>query len=258
MIQDIINNYNLLSDAVRKLNKFYVREGQVETEANAYLQKRGLGEDVCNMFGIGYSPSTELTLQFLQLNNIPVQSLVDAGVFGAQYNLFDRFSGRITFALKDPFGKLVGFSGRVLIDSLDSAKYLNSKTSPIFQKSLLLYNLHNAIPFIKKQNYAILVEGMMDVITFWLSGVGNSIAPCGTSLTEEQCKLLKIYTNNVIICYDNDEGGIKSLPRILTLFQNEKMNAYTINLSGAKDPDEFIKKYSVQPILSAISAYKFA
>ncbi len=258
MIQDILKNYDYLSDVVKMLNKFYVREGQVEPEIKKYLESRGLTEEVCKAFGIGYSPPTDLTLQFLQLNNIPVQSLEEAGVFETQYNLFDRFSGRVTFALKDPFGKISGFSGRVLDDSQNVAKYINSKTSPIFQKSLLLYNLHNAAPFIKNQKFAILVEGMMDVVTLWIHGVQNVIAPCGTSLTEEQCKLLKIYTNNVIICYDNDEGGMKSLPRVQTLFQNEKMNTFTLNLNGAKDPDEFVKKYSVQPILSAISSYTFA
>lgn len=262
MFQEVVNRYQELANAVRKINRFYVREGQIDPITKDYLLSRGLDEDTCGLFGIGYSPTFSRTLEFLELNGILYQDLIDAGVFVQnEGGIYDRFSGRITFSLEDPFGKGVGFSGRIFTkqqEEQDFAKYVNSASSAIFQKSFLLYNLHKASVHIKNQNYAILVEGMMDVITFWQNGVYNVIAPCGTSLTEEQCKLLKIFTNNVIICYDSDEGGIKSLPRIITLFTNAKMQTFPLNLPTGEDPDSFIKKYTVQPILSVISSHHFA
>ena len=259
MHYNIENEYSKLTKFVEKINKFYVREGKF---AQSYFESRGLNENARNFFGIGYAPKTQKTLEFIRLNNLSENYLAESGIFIKKDDgIFDLFSNRITFALNDIQGNFVGFSARIFTpqqEQADLSKYVNSTSSPIFQKSLLLYNLYNAIPYIKQQGYAILVEGNMDVISLWLNGIKNVVAPCGTSLTEEQIKLLKLFTKNVVICYDNDIGGNASLPKVTALFINEKINAYPLNLMGAKDPDEFIQKYTVAPILSALSSLQLA
>ncbi|MCK9543657.1 MAG: toprim domain-containing protein [Novosphingobium sp.] len=258
---DIVREYDALKDFTKKLSKFYVREGQITKEAKEYLEYRGLNQELCTSLGIGYAPFSERTLEFLRINSIPESYLVNAGVFiKKEGGVFDLFYNRIIFSLKDPFNDVVGFSGRIYkSDQQSLSKYVNSTSSILFQKSLLLYNLSLAIPHIQRLGYCVLVEGMMDVIAFLKSGVYNVVAPCGTSLTTEQAKILRLYTKNVVTCYDNDEGGRESLPRITTLLFNEGITPHNISIfNEGEDPEDFIKKYSVTPILSFISSLSFA
>lgn len=247
-------SYDILSSVVYKMYKFYMHERYAIKD---YLNSRHLDENICNSFGVGYGSSSSKTLKFLELNNITKEVLVEAGIFlSKDQTIYNLFEDRVIFTLWDPFGNYAGFSGRSYKkEQENSPKYINSSSSLVFQKSLLLYNLHRALPFIKSLKYVILVEGMMDVIRLWQYGVKNAVAPCGTSLTEEQCKLLKLFTENCVIIYDDDEGGRGSLPKVLALLENEKINTYPLTLSGAKDPDDFILKYGIQPLASALPSF---
>jgi DNA primase len=252
--------YSDITQFLNYLNSFFVHEALTNVNVQQYLIKRNLSEYVCKSFGIGFAPHFQKTLEFLKLNNLKEDLLISSGVvFEKGTERFDLFSGRITFALHDPFKKIVGFSARIYTEEqekLGLPKYINSTSSKVFQKSLLLYNLYRAVPYILKEGYAILVEGMMDVITLCNHGILNVVAPCGTSFTTEQAKLLKIYTNIVFVLYDNDIAGQESLPKVLSLLVNEKIKALPLTITGPeKDPDEFLKKFGVQPILTAISSY---
>ena len=271
MIDAIVNKYKETSRLIFKLNKWYVREGQTNAFANEYLLSRGFTKDICDFFGIGFAPSTSKTLEFLSMNQLPIDPFVEAGIIKKDYNLYDRFSERITFLIKDLFNNAVGFTGRVFQPHQEHlGKYVNSEASFIFQKALLLYNLGNAIPFITQKKYAVLVEGNADVVSLYKCGLRNVVSPGGTSLTEEQCKLLKIYTKNVIIWYDNDEAGIKALSRIVPLLQNEQINCIVVNTMNLippqyynhpslpiKDPDDFVKLFGVQHLDFIFSSYNF-
>jgi DNA primase len=252
--------YSNTAQFLNCLNLFFIHEALINSNVQHYLTRRNLTEDVCKSFGIGFAPHPQKTLEFLKLNNLKEDLLVSSGVvFEKDNEKFDLFSGRITFALHDPFKNVVGFSGRIYTDAqekLGLPKYINSSSSKIFQKSLLLYNLYRAIPFILKNGYVILVEGVMDVITMCNNGILNVVAPCGTAFTTEQAKLLKIYTNKVFVLYDNDTAGEESLPKVLSLLTNEKVEAFPLTLTGTeKDPDEFLKKFGAFPIYNAISSY---
>src|SRR5271169_3771138 len=219
-------------------------EGRV---ARAYLEDRGLDKQVIEQFGIGYVPSGgDALLRLLRPKYKNDQLLVDSGLISRDQSgrLFDRFRRRITFPIANEGGKIVAFGCRALGD--DQPKYLNSPETPIYSKSNVLYHLDRAKDALRRQDFAILVEGYMDAIAVARAGVSNVVASCGTALAEPQIKLLSRFTKRVIVNYDPDNAGQAATERSVALLLEQDFEVRVLALPpvGDKkaDPDLFIRE----------------
>jgi DNA primase len=240
---------SVLVEMQREAQSFFVKqlEGTPEGKAAcAYLEDRGLDKDTITRFGIGYAPSGgDLLLRHLK-SKYGEKLLVDSGLVSRDQGgrLFDRFRRRITFPISNESGKIVAFGCRALGD--DQPKYLNSPETPIYSKSNVLYHMDRAKEGIRRQDFAILVEGYMDAIAVARAGISNVVASCGTSLAEPQIKLLGRFTRRVIVNYDPDAAGQTATERSLALLLEQDFEVRVLALPpvGNKkaDPDLFIRE----------------
>jgi len=222
-------------------------EGTLEGKAaRAYLEDRGLDRDTITRFGIGYAPSGgDLLLRHLK-TKYQEKALIESGLISRDQSgrLFDRFRRRITFPISNESSKIVAFGARALGD--DQPKYLNSPETPIYSKSNVLYHLDRAKDALRRQDFAVLVEGYMDAIAVARAGISNVVASCGTALAETQIKLLGRFTKRVIVNYDPDTAGQAATERSLTSLLEQDFEVRVLNLPaiGNKkaDPDLFIRE----------------
>jgi len=242
----------VLVEIHREAQSWFVKqlEGTLEGKAaRAYLEDRGLDRDTITRFGIGYAPSGgDLLLRHLKAKH-PEQSLVESGLISRDQSgrLFDRFRRRVTFPIANESSKIVAFGARALGD--DQPKYLNSPETPIYSKSTILYHLDRAKDALRRQDFAVLVEGYMDAIAVAHAGISNVVASCGTALAESQIKLLGRYTKRVIVNYDPDAAGQAATERSLAALLEQDFEVRVLNLpsTGNKkaDPDLFIREKGV-------------
>jgi len=233
----------------REAQVFFVKQLESTAEgkaARAYLEDRGLNAEAIARFGIGYAPSGgDGLLRYLK-QKYPEKLLVESGLVSRDQNgrLFDRFRRRITFAIANESGKVVAFGCRALGDDLP--KYLNSPETPIYSKSNVLYHMDRAKEAIRRQDFAVLVEGYMDAIAVARAGITNVVASCGTSLAEQQIKLLGRFTRRVVVNYDPDAAGQSATERSLSLLLEQDFDVRVLALPpvGDKkaDPDLFIRE----------------
>jgi DNA primase len=241
---------SVLVEMHREAQTFFVKqlEGTLEGKAaRAYLEDRGLDKDTIARFGIGYAPSGGDALLSRLKPKYSEKLLVDSGLVSRDQNagrLFDRFRRRITFPISNESGKIVAFGARALGD--DMPKYLNSPETPIYSKSNVLYHMDRAKDALRRQDFAILVEGYMDAIAVARAGISNVVASCGTSLAEPQIKLLGRFTRRVIVNYDPDAAGQAATERSLALLLERDFEVRVLALPpvGDKkaDPDLFIRE----------------
>jgi len=212
----------------------------------AYFRERGFHDDIIRKFQLGYSPEQKnaLTNEALK-EGYKLDYLVKAGltIQKDDYKV-DRFRGRIIFPIHGLTGNVIGFGGRILRSDDKMAKYLNSPESDIYQKSRILYGLYHAKQAIVKQEKCFLVEGYTDVLGLHQAGIENVVASSGTSLTTEQIRLIKRFTNNVTIIYDGDEAGIKASLRGIDMVLEEGLNIKVVPLPEGEDPDSYSKQLS--------------
>lgn len=239
----------VLVEMHREAQTFFVKqlEGTLEGKAaRAYLEDRGLDKEAIAQFGIGYAPSGGDALLRALKSQYSEKLLVDSGLVSRDQSgrLFDRFRRRITFPIANESGKIVAFGCRALGD--DQPKYLNSPETPIYSKSNVLYHMDRAKEGIRRQEFAILVEGYMDAIAVARAGISNVVASCGTSLAEPQIKLLGRFTRRVIVNYDPDAAGQTATERSLVLLLEQDFEVRVLALPpvGNKkaDPDFFIRE----------------
>lgn len=229
-----------------------------EKEIINYLNNRDINMQFINKYEIGYAKNSwnhllnELKARRYELVDIIAAGVVKQGEKGA----YDVFRDRVMFPIYSYSGKIIGFGGRTTEENKDIAKYLNSPESEIFKKGNNLYGLIDRGRVIRKNDYAILVEGYMDVISMHIYGFDMTVATLGTSLTENQAKLLKKYTHNIIIAYDMDEAGKKAIERAANILKKHDFNIRVLELEGAKDPDEFLKKYGRDKFIDNIKKSK--
>jgi DNA primase len=241
---------SVLVEMHREAQTFLVKqiEGTLEGKAaRAYLEDRGLDKDAIAGFGIGYAPSGGDALLRHLKPKYSDKLLVDSGLVSRDQSagrLFDRFRRRITFPISNESGKIVAFGARALGD--DMPKYLNSPETPIYSKSNVLYHMDRAKEALRRQDFAILVEGYMDAIAVARAGISNVVASCGTSLAEPQIKLLGRFTRRVIVNYDPDTAGQAATERSLSLLLEHDFEVRVLALPpiGNKkaDPDLFIRE----------------
>ncbi len=216
-------------------------------DALRYLEKRGFTREFIEKYGIGWSLDDYGALSdLLKRKNFDMSEMEKAGLCimkkdGTGY--FDRFRGRIMFPLHDDHGRIVAFSGRILSGGKEEAKYLNSPETPIFEKSQLLYNLHNARLNVRKTGKVILFEGFMDTISADRVDVSNGVAVMGTSLSDAHLIKLKRLAKEVVICCDGDDAGWEAAKRFATMAVGKGIDIQVALLPAAMDPDDYIAKY---------------
>jgi len=211
-----------------------------------YFEERGFRLDIIKKFELGYgiNVSDDFTKNALS-KNYKLAYLEKVGLTKTKdERQFDFFRGRVMFPIHSISGRILGFGGRTLITDKKVAKYFNSPESPIYHKSDILYGLYFAKNDIIKYDNCFLCEGYTDVISMYQSGVQNVVSSSGTSLTREQIKLIRRYTQNITILYDGDNAGIKASFRGIDLILEEGMSVKVVLFPEGEDPDSFAKKNS--------------
>ncbi|EKD63134.1 MAG: hypothetical protein ACD_51C00333G0005 [uncultured bacterium] len=224
-------------------NLFNIAEGQKVLE---YLHGRGLTDETIKEFRLGFArDSFGGAYEHLLDKGFKKSDAVKAGVLISKdtttENVYDRFRLRLMFPIFDDRGRVVGFGGRALKKE-EQPKYLNSPESSVYHKGSILYGMNFAKPHIREKDFVVVVEGYMDLISSYQSGVKNVVASSGTALTKEQLKLIKRYTKNLVFSFDTDEAGLEALTRAIENAQPMDFNIKVLLVpDGHKDPDECAK-----------------
>lgn len=253
------NPNQVLIDIHKDAAKFYnavlktTKEGQ---EAKAYLAQRGLTDELIDYFNIGLSPHEPDFLYQSFAKRYEENALMASGLFNLSERtnrVYDAFQNRIMFPLTDDNGQVVAFSGRIWTkEDLDSqqAKYKNTRSTALFNKSYELYHLDKARPIMSKKHEVYLMEGFMDVIAAYRAGIENAVASMGTALTPEHVIHLKRYAKKVILTYDGDNAGQNAIAKSLELLKD--FNVEIVRVPEQMDPDEFIQKNSPQALANLL------
>ena len=241
-----------LKSRILQMNKLAARffydtlNSEAGRNARKYLRDRQLSDKTIVNFGLGYAPAEWQGLtNYLRSKGFTDEEMA-RGYLAARNkngNLYDIFRDRVMFPIIDLRGNVIAFGGRRMGDE-GGPKYLNSGDTPVFKKSNGLFALNLA----KKsgKDSFILAEGYMDVIAMHQAGFNNAVATLGTALTSQQARLIGDYAKKVIISYDSDEAGQKATRRAMEIFEKEDVTVQVLQMTGAKDPDEYIKKYGAQ------------
>lgn len=254
---------NLAKDELSSLNQFAVEyyhkmliSNPVGKQALTYLKGRGIKDNTIQSFKLGYSVSSwDDFLKNAQKAGFSIKTILEGGFIlpgKKEGHYYDRFRDRVMFPIFDVRGEPIGFGGRIM-DSSSNVKYMNSPETPLYSKSRSIYNLNLAKEAIRKEEFAILTEGYMDVITPFQEGVHNIVASLGTSLSEGHVSLLKRFTNEVIIAYDSDSAGSAATSRGLNLLVKGDIKVKMLSLPSEKDPDDFIRNNGVDAFNEVIS-----
>ncbi len=216
-----------------------------------YFKERGFRREIIDKFQLGYSPEQrDAFVQEALKSGYKQEYIVKTGLgIEKSDRLFDRFSGRVMFPIHSLSGRVIGFGGRILRSDAQAAKYLNSPESEIYHKSATLYGIYFARNAMVREDKCILVEGYTDVLSMHQSGIENVVASSGTSLTEDQIRLIKRFTINVTILYDGDPAGIKASLRGIDMILEEGMHVRVVSLPVGEDPDSFARSHSSSAML---------
>ena len=217
-------------------------EGQ--TIALSYLKERGFREDIIQKFQLGYSPAQKdaFSKEALQQQFNPELLLKTGLVTERQGILMDNYRERIIFPIHNQTGKIIGFGARIIGKKEHAPKYINTPENDIYIKSRILYGSYFARQAIDKNDECLLVEGYTDVVSLHQAGIENVVASGGTSLTPDQLRLIKKYTNNLTILYDGDAAGVKAAMRGLDLALEEGLNVKLVLIPDNEDPDSYVNK----------------
>jgi DNA primase len=230
-------------------NLFQTDEGI--TVGLTYFRERGFRQETLKKFEVGYSFEKRDAFSKKALEDGYKQDFLVKTGLSIQHEdrIFDRFSNRVMFPIHSLSGQVLGFGGRVLKTDPKSAKYLNSPESEIYHKSRILYGIYQARKSITQEDRCYLVEGYTDVMSLHEANIENVVASSGTSLTQEQVRLIKRFTQNITILYDGDAAGIKASIRGIDLVLEEGMNVKIVLLPDSEDPDSYSKKVSNEEFL---------
>lgn len=235
----ILNRYY---DINKDIMMYFYKNLLTDKACQIYLKNRGFRSNIVNTFMLGFAKNSwDDLLSYVKNKDYLLDDIENLGLIKKSQNgkYYDKYRNRLIFPIINHYGKVIGFGGR----SIDSTmpKYLNSPESQVFKKR---YNLYGLNIFKKQSNKdIILVEGYMDVIGLNNQGIDQAVASLGTSLTSDQAKLLKRYSKNVYICYDEDNAGIKATDRAIEILLDEGIKPNIISLEKGLDPDDFVKKY---------------
>lgn len=238
-----------LYEVLELSNKYYMNVLNTKNgiEAKKYLKKRGITEEIIKDFKIGLSTNEKDSLyQFLTGQNYKTDNIDEVGLINKSgINIYDTFSNRIMIPITNTNGQIVGYTGRIYHGE-NEAKYINSKETSVYKKSEILFNYYNAKPFIRESGNVIVVEGNMDAIKMYSSGVKNVIALMGTALSKFQMDMLKKLRVPVILMLDNDLAGLNATIKNGEALKKFGVETQVIRLKDFKDPDEYIEKNGIE------------
>jgi DNA primase len=232
-------------------------EGAVARE---YLAGRGLTPEGIKAFRIGYAPDSFNALRDRLSGMADNETLRASGLFSAKEQgdgslgpIYDRFRKRVMFPIANESGRVIAFTARTLeTGDKAGAKYINSPETPLYSKSLVLFNLDKARASIRQHEFAVLVEGQMDCISVFLRGIQNVIATSGTAFTEQQVALLRRHTSQVVVNFDPDAAGSNAAEKSIALLTEEGFTIKIVTLDGGLDPDRYIRERGVEAYMAAL------
>ena len=255
-----------VADSLYIINNFaqkFFSEALFDTDegvsiALSYLKERGFREDIIKKFQLGYNPeardsftkaavAAQYSMEYLQKSGL---------VNMRDGNAYDNYRGRIIFPIHNQSGKVLGFGARIIKNNDKAPKYINTPENEIYVKSKLLYGSYFARQAIDKSDECLLVEGYTDVVSLHQAGIENVVASGGTSLTPDQLRLIKKYTNNLTIIYDGDSAGIKAALRGLDLALEESLNVRLVLIPDKEDPDSYVHKVGAAEFTDFVAANK--
>lgn len=234
-----------LSEALELAARFYqVQFSQNKITLDYVLKKRAFTKETALLFRLGYAPNTgDALYTFLKGKGFSDQEIQQAGLSAKRYRgVGDMFRGRLMIPLQDAQGNVIGFTARLLEDDPEAPKYINTPQTLLYDKSRHVYGLHLAKDQIRKQGFAVLTEGNLDVIASHQAGVTNVVATAGTALTEPHLKMLGRFAGDVRLAFDADKAGIAATERAIPIASRVNVSLSIISIPEGKDPDELIKK----------------
>ncbi len=247
--------FNLNSFALNYFSDTLFNTDEGKSIGLGYFKERDFRESIIKKFQLGYSPDKRDAFSKHALSTgYNEEVLIKTGLSTKHdSNLYDRFQARVIFPIHNLTGKVIGFGGRILSSDKSKAKYLNSPESEIYIKGKSLYGIYFAKTAINKLDSCFLVEGYTDVLTLHQAGIENVVASSGTSLTIEQIRLIRRFTNNITILYDGDKAGIKASLRGIDMILEEGMNVRILLFPEGDDPDSFVRKHRTTEVQEYIA-----
>jgi len=236
--------YDINTEAARYFLNNLLNDDEGEF-ARKYLHERNIKTQTLRSFGLGYAlRGWENFISYAKSRNLNIDKCIQLGLIGknSEGKLYDKLPGRLIFPIFSPNGRVVAFAGRVLESKDTGAKYINSPESLIYIKGRILYGLSFAKDDIRRFDKAIIVEGYMDLISLYQSGIKNVVAVSGTALTDDQVQLLSRYTKNVVLLFDADVAGIKASMRSIEILLKRDMEVKIVSLPKGEDPDSYVNK----------------
>lgn len=242
-------------DAAKFFHANLYENNEGARKALAYLsEKRRLSSAIIKHFGLGYAPNGFAFVDYMKSKGYTEEELT-VGFLASRSqknnSVYPSFRDRVMFPIIDPAGNVIAFGGRIMDDTLNVPKYKNSSDTPVFKKSKNVFALNYARHHCAET--LILCEGYMDVIALHAAGIPNAVATLGTAITPEQARLMSRYTKKVIISYDSDEAGQKAATKAMALLEEVGLEVKVLKMSGAKDPDEYIKAFGVDSFRSILT-----
>lgn len=237
--------YDINTEAAKYFLNNLINDDEAEFARN-YLHERNIKTQTLRSFGLGYAlRGWENFINYAKSRNLNLEKCIQLGLIGktSEGKLYDKLPGRLIFPIFSPNGRVVAFAGRVLDPKDTGAKYINSPESLIYIKGRILYGLSFSKDDIRRLDKAIIVEGYMDLISLYQSGIKNVVAVSGTALTDDQVQLLSRYTKNVVLLFDADVAGIKASMRSIEILLKRDMEVKIVSLPKGEDPDSFVNKF---------------
>lgn len=247
--------YNINGLAAEFYHQILVSPSSEVSGVVKYLKDRGVNLEIVKKFKLGFAADKwDSLLHFLKDKNISLETIEKAGLIVSKDNregYYDRFHERIIFPIFDVRSRCIGFGARAIKEA--AAKYVNSPETAVYTKGNHLYGFHWTREAVRQKDFVIIVEGYMDFIIPFQAGVDNIVASLGTALTVEQIRLLRRYTQNVVMLFDADPAGESAMVRSLDLLIEEGMNVKVAALADGEDPDSFIRKFGVESFQQRVS-----
>ncbi len=234
-------------DILEQANQFlmYQLQSSDGIMIKEYLKSRGIDDHIITNFNIGYNPSNQAVSTFLLAKKHDSQTMIDVNVV-TQHNeqLYDVFSERVTFPIRDDRGNLIGFTARSLFDN--KSKYMNTATTDLYKKSEVVYNIHQAKEHAKRAGFILIVEGVMDVIAYHRASIKNVVSTLGTALTKQQIDTIKRASYHVVLSFDGDDAGLSATYQAIPALLEKNVVVEVVMFDGKDDPDDLLNKKGVK------------